>query len=53
MADKGVRPLKEWKQSASLFAGRGDAKYLSMLASCLEGLEEAVLILLMPNWSGF
>ena len=53
LADKGLWPLKEWKQSAPLFAGRGDDMYLSRLAPFLEGGGEAASILLMPNWSGF
>ncbi|SPJ14338.1 hypothetical protein SBDP2_1560006 [Syntrophobacter sp. SbD2] len=52
MADKGFWPLKEWKQSASLFADRGDDKYLLRLAPFVEGGEEVVLIVFMPNWPG-
>lgn len=52
-ADQGLWLLKEWKQSASLFADTGDDKYLLRLAPLVERDEEVVLILLMPNWPGF
>jgi hypothetical protein len=53
MAGKGFGPLKEWKQSASLFADRGNDKYLFRLAPLVGGDEEVVLILFMPGWPGF